>query len=598
LGAAIKDICQSCRGVPLSALLLLTDGVDTSKADLQAVADYAHSRGVAIHAVGFGSPPSVPDLEVAAVHCPQTAQLGALVPLAIVVNRQAVRVPFKVQLFRGSVFIKDIPVPASDDDTPLALTMSFVAEHKGPNDYRVVIPPVRGEQIVDNNSRDFHLQVDETREQVLFVEGSPRHEFAFIRRVMSDSRFFKIVALVRLGHDRTYSAAEDQSSMLTAFPTTAEDLGRFKAIILSDVEATEFTPTQQALIADFVTVRGGGLLMLGGVNSFNLGGWSGTPIAGLLPVSLAPANVAPSFDDREFAFKLTPEGAEHEILHLAADPKENLSQWDLMPPLRGSNPLYTAKPGAQVLAYAKVTGDQPGRPVIALAVQNVGSGRVAAFASANSWRWRMLRPLSDNTFQQFWSQMIRWLAAGSKGLISIATDDPVASIRQPLTIDVNVLDGTHRPCNTATVSATIQDPLGNSETLAVPWSLQEDGVYRLSYIPTARGQYTITATAQTSSAKMEAPPATFVAVERSVEFAHPAMDGSALKLIAQHAEGTADLNGKLDTAVNSILERLSRQRTEAPLIEERELRDAPILLLLLALLWLAEWTLRRRSGLA
>ena len=581
-------------------MLLLTDGVDTSKADLSAIAGYAASRNIAVHTVGFGSALSVPDLEVAAVHCPPKAQLGSLVPLTIVVNRQAVRVPFKVQLFRGTVFIKDIPIPASDDDSPLTLKMSFVAETKGPNEFRVVIPPVKGEQIVDNNRRSFHLDVEETRTEVLFVEGSPRHEFAFIRRVMSDNRFFKLVALLRLGQHRYYTSSEDASSMLTSgFPATAAELDRFRAIILSDVEATEFTPGQLALIADFVKVRGGGLLMLGGVNSFNLGGYAGTPIADLLPVNLTPADVSPSFDDREFAFNLTADGAEHEVLRLAGDPKENVSQWELMPPLRGFNPLFVAKSGARVLAYAVPTGGGAGtRPAIALAVQEVGAGRVAAFASANSWRWQMLRPIGDDTFQRYWSQMIRWLAAGSKELISVSTDDPVASAREPIGVVVNVLDQTHRPCNTATVTAAITDPLGNSETLSVPWSLQEDGVYRASYVPANQGSYTLTATAETPTGKLEAPAATFVAVENSVEFAHPAMDSAALQQIAQVSGGTADLTGSLDKAVSNILENLQKQHAASALIEERELRDAPVLLLLLALLWFAEWTIRRRSGLA
>jgi len=38
------------------------------------------------------------------------------------------------------------------------------------------------------------------------------------------------------------------------------------------------------MIADFVGVRGGGLLVLGGAQSFGEGGWSGTPLAHVAPV--------------------------------------------------------------------------------------------------------------------------------------------------------------------------------------------------------------------------------------------------------------------------------------------------------------------------
>jgi hypothetical protein len=351
------------------------------------------------------------------------------------------------------------------------------------------------------------------------------------------------------------------------------------------------------MIADFVKTRGGGLLMLGGVNSFNLGGYADTPLADLLPVSLAPENTEPALDDREFGFKLTPEGAEHEILRLTPDPKENLSQWELMPPLKGFNPLYKAKPGAHVLAYGTTASPGARLPVI-MAAQDVGAGRVAAFASANSWRWKMMRPVADDTFQRFWSQMIRWLAAGSKEMISVSTDQQIASLRQPLTIRVSVLDKAHRPFNDAKVTAQIKDPLGNTETLNIPWSLREEGVYEASYIPAAKGSYTIDASAQAAAIKLDAPATSFVAVETSVEFAHPNMDAGALQRIASVSGGTVDLNGDLAPALKAITERLDQQRSTTDLIEERELRDAPVLLLAVALIWFAEWTIRRRSGLA
>lgn len=598
LAGAIKDISQACRGSSLVGIVLLTDGVDTSKADVAGISRYAASRGTAVHTVGFGSGASVPDLEVAAIRAPEKAQFGSLVPVSVVVNRQAVREGFKVQLFRGTVFLKELEVPASSEDTPVALAMNFVADHKGANDFRIEIPPVTGEQVVENNKRQFHIEVEETRTEVLFVEGSPRHEFAFIRRVMADNRFFKVVSLLRLGHKRYYTASDDESSTLSSgFPLNADELGRYKAIILSDVEAGEFSPQQLGLIADFVKTRGGGLLMLGGVNSFNLGGYAQTPLADLLPVSLAADSVEPSLDDREFTFKLTPEGAEHEILRLTADPKENLSQWELMPALKGFNPLYKAKPGAHVLAYGATAMPGAKAPVI-MAVQDVGAGRVAAFASANSWRWKMMRPVADDTFQRFWSQMIRWLAAGSKEMISVSTDEQIASLRQPLTIRVSVLDKTHRPFNDAKVTALVKDPLGNSETLNLPWSLREDGVYQASYIPAAKGSYTVNVSAQAGAIKLEAPATSFVAVETSVEFAHPNMDAAALERIAKVSDGTVDLNGDLGQAVKAITERLDQQHSTTDLIEERELRDAPILLLAVALLWFGEWTMRRRSGLA
>ena len=59
---------------------------------------------------------------------------------------------------------------------------------------------------------------------------------------------------------------------------------RYDALLLDDIEAEFFTQDQLSLIDDFVSRRGGGLLMLGGAESFAAGGYRRTPVADALPV--------------------------------------------------------------------------------------------------------------------------------------------------------------------------------------------------------------------------------------------------------------------------------------------------------------------------
>ncbi|MGH8046683.1 MAG: VWA domain-containing protein, partial [Chthoniobacterales bacterium] len=71
--------------------------------------------------------------------------------------------------------------------------------------------------------------------------------------------------------------------------TTALDIGRLsgaKAVILNNVPAYRLPPDFLAAIDLFVRVQGGGLLMAGGKFSFGSGGYFGSAIADLLPVSM------------------------------------------------------------------------------------------------------------------------------------------------------------------------------------------------------------------------------------------------------------------------------------------------------------------------
>lgn len=67
-------------------------------------------------------------------------------------------------------------------------------------------------------------------------------------------------------------------------PTEMGDLQNYDLLILDNVPATDLSPAQMQLYASYVREFGGGLLMLGGEQSFGLGGYYRTPIEEILPV--------------------------------------------------------------------------------------------------------------------------------------------------------------------------------------------------------------------------------------------------------------------------------------------------------------------------
>ena len=58
-----------------------------------------------------------------------------------------------------------------------------------------------------------------------------------------------------------------------------------------------------------------------------------------------------------------------------------------------------SRPGAQILAVALTAGGTP-QPLIA--AQRYGQGRSVAFAGEASWRWRMMRPATDTSYETIW----------------------------------------------------------------------------------------------------------------------------------------------------------------------------------------------------
>ncbi|MDR1480254.1 MAG: VWA domain-containing protein [Planctomycetaceae bacterium] len=71
---------------------------------------------------------------------------------------------------------------------------------------------------------------------------------------------------------------------IEGIPKTADKFMQFDAIIISDVPAAAFSLQQMDLIREYVYDFGGGLIMIGGENSFGQGGYYKTVIEDILPV--------------------------------------------------------------------------------------------------------------------------------------------------------------------------------------------------------------------------------------------------------------------------------------------------------------------------
>jgi len=69
-------------------------------------------------------------------------------------------------------------------------------------------------------------------------------------------------------------------------PVSPQELGGYDGVILSDVAAHRVGDTAMVAIRDYVDKLGGGFIMLGGPNSFGVGGYFRTPIEDILPVRL------------------------------------------------------------------------------------------------------------------------------------------------------------------------------------------------------------------------------------------------------------------------------------------------------------------------
>jgi len=595
---SIRDVDADLRAVPLAAVVMLTDGCRNTGGEPEEAARLLEARGTPLYVVGLGNPSPPRDFEVMQVFAPRRVRRNTEVEVYATIRHTDFAEPFEIRISRGEVPLVSRKIEPTKGSDLTSLRIAFTPDHEGTATYKLAVPVADGESIADNNAREFAIHIQDDRLPVLYIEGSPRLEYRFLRRALFRDRDFRLVGLLRLASDRFYvQGANDAESYLErGFPDTRERLFAFEAVILGDIEASHFTRPQLELLEDFVRERGGGLLMLGGVNSFGLGKYAGTPVGKMLPLDISPAvpstslGPGPAYSDERYNALVTPEGLKHPVMRLSPDPDQNRRLWEKAPPLLGITPVRGVKAGASLL----ITSANGGRPV--LAVQNYGAGRVAAFSSGGSWYWQVSMPADDEFHEKFWKQLIRWLAVGAKEQLTAETDADIYSRHSPVFVRATVLGRDLRPINDATVVAAVTDPLGNSEAVPMDWVLSEEGVYQARYVPAEEGEYQVAVRVE---GWKSAPAETcFLVSEPLVEFTDAGLKEGLLRKMAETAKGryfspaeAAELPAEVAKAVKSA--RLTSLRPH-----DAEIWDAPFFFALLLGIMASEWLIRRRSGLA
>ena len=182
--------------------------------------------------------------------------------------------------------------------------------------------------------------------------------------------------LVRLG-------TKDENELRDGFPKTADELYRYDAVILDDIEAEFFTQDQLMLLENFVSRRGGGLLMLGGPDSFAAGQLR--PHAGRRPAAgVSSTAAARRASGDEFRLALTREGWLQPWVRTRNTEPEERARLAAMPPFRAVSRCGQHQAGRDGAGRGRRLN---GTAHPALVTQRFGSGRSAALLIGDLWRW-------------------------------------------------------------------------------------------------------------------------------------------------------------------------------------------------------------------
>jgi uncharacterized membrane protein len=596
LGAALEGARDELSGLPVSGVVLVSDGADTSDASLTNALLGMKAEKLPVFTVGVGSEKLPRDIQIDRVTTPRSVLKDASLLVDVVVTESGYAgqtVTVDVEDDNRIVGSEKVELPA--DGSPATARIRATAGEAGPRLFKFKVAPQPGELVTQNNEREAMINVRDTSEKILYFEGEPRFEMKFLNRAVVDDKNLHVVSLQRTADNKFLRLLVDSPDELgTGFPKTREELFKYRGLILGSVEAGAFSGDQLQMVADFVDRRGGGLLMLGGPRSFAEGGYGGTPVADALPLAIDPGTHA-SEPAPLARLKISPTrvGQLHAVTQIAATEAASTARWPQLPLLTSVNAPLPLKPGATVLLNGT---DERGRVQPVLVSHQFGRGKAIAFPVQDSWQWQMNAAitLEDQTHEHFWRQMLRWLVEGVPDPIDVRTDTERVEPGEPITIEANVVDPSFVELNDASVVAQVARPGGTTMSVPLQWTGERDGQYRGTFVSTEQGAYEVTVDASKGGKELGTGVTYVRAAPGEGEYFDPTMHAAPLRRIAE------ETGGKYYTpeTIAGLAEDVRYAGRGVTTVEERDLWNMPIVLVTLMGLVCAEWAYRRAVGLA
>lgn len=602
LTAALTAVRDRYRGQRVAGIVLLSDGGETGGGDPRDIAKLQDSPPV--FPIGVGS--SLRDREVLNMVAGDPRLGQASVDLHVTaVSTGLGRQPFQLRLSANGKPLDTRRLVPPADGSPIEAVFTVSPDPLNPTVYTAEIPGDEMESVLENNTRSVLVNPAGRRRRILVLEGAPGFEHSFMTRAWASDPNLEVDVVTRKGRNGDgqdtffVQAAGGRSMALTSgFPAKREQLYVYDGLVIANFEGEFFSRAQLAMAADFVSERGGGLLVMGG-RSFAERGLSGSPLEEVLPVELNDRRggvVRTSMQDTALAdhnkVTLTAAGEAHPIMRLGSIDATRKG-WAALPALAASAPVGGPRPGATVLAVTTAPG---GAVYPVVAVQRYGQGRSMIFAGEASWRWKMLVPSTDRTYDTFWRQAARWLGADAPDPVMIDIPD-APEPGDALSVEILARDASFDPVGDAVIDATVTPPGGEATRLAVKpvprGTPGAAGRFAAAIASDRPGLYRIRAEAKRGGVSLGSADRWMYVGGADREFSEPHLNEPLLRRMAR-ASGGRYARAEEASRVATWLREAATQPA-AP--EQRDLWQEPWAFALVVGLLSAEWILRRTWGL-
>lgn len=584
---ALKKTVGRYSGLDVTGCLLLSDGIDTR----EAFSDWAlEKRPFPIYSLPLEKDAiweEEPDIRVETVSTLRRVTVGWQSELKAVVSGQGTQgKPIAVQLFKDGTMQQQletqIPAGGGTKEVVFSLDHSVV----GISTYRVFLPPLPKETQTNDNEYAVTVQAQDTKNRLMYVEGTPRWESKYLSRALRESKLVSPAIFLRgpKGKFMTFGVRGDVA------PDMQEaQIALFKIVILGNLTGEELGEDRAKSLVKFVE-NGGSLILLGGTKAWGPEGFLKTPLKALLPAKQYSGKA----QEGEFPVVLTEQGKSHAAF--AGD----AAFWAKVPPVLSIFPNVVPTPAARVLVEGRTpTGMQP-----VILAQEFGQGKVVAIFSDSLWKWQLSPDaLKNNPYPRFWNQLLSWLSPKVEKIAGkeweVFVDREQCFLGEEIEITARWTGADKPPAGTV-VNAEITLP----DKRKLPFSMASqvaqvlDGksvpAYSVKFKGESAGMFSVLAVSEASGRRLESDAVSFAVKPFTPESVPRPPANDTLKTVAVNSGGTFfESADELDR----VLSALQPKKLEQEISEYKSLWQHWAIIGCLIALISIEWIIRKLRNL-
>jgi Ca-activated chloride channel family protein len=261
--AALR-LALNCGGTGDSRVLYLFTDANFTRGDWAAALDSALAAGCEVHTVAMDRP-APPEVAAAELSVPADVRVNQAFSADLRIA-STTQTDARIAVFRDGYAVAEFAHALRPGDNTVRIPGLYFRD-KGFHTVEVAVRAAEGGDTRAENNTVRSLVIVPGELRVLYVDADEGQQSYLSGALQLEG--------VRV-----------ETRPASGVPQSLDDLLGFDAMILSNVPADRLSMRQMQMIKTYVQDFGGGFIMLGGDQSFGLGGYFNTPIEEILPVRM------------------------------------------------------------------------------------------------------------------------------------------------------------------------------------------------------------------------------------------------------------------------------------------------------------------------